>query len=85
MGEWPGPGNQPGYCRHTGVIFKAKSAQDGRRVGWMEERRGPKSRDQEGVLSGQEKARGVRGIQGHGQIMHGEEWLPGQGVQLGED
>ena len=51
----------------------------------MEERRGPRSRDQEGVPSGQEKARGVGDIRGHGQIMHGEEGLPGQGVQLGED
>lgn len=51
----------------------------------MEERRGPRLRNQEGVSSGQERARGVWGIQGHRKSVHGEKVLSGRGSQLGEE
>lgn len=46
-----------GCCQHKSDVFKAESAQDGRGVEWMEERRGPRSRNQ-GVSSGREKPEG---------------------------
>lgn len=78
--EWPG--SDMGLAvASTKVIFL--------KLSWHkmaeEERRGPRSRNQEGMSSGQEKARGVWGIQGHRKSVHGENGLSGRGSQLDEE